>query len=60
MTTTDFQEKTVRIDAATRALLDEAWESVQRGEVFTEEEVEAELDEIEREWEHNEKVAYPA
>lgn len=60
MTTTDFQEKTVRIDAATRALLDEAWESVQRGEVFTEEEVEAELDEIEREWEHNEKVAHPA
>ena len=59
MKTNNLQKQTVRIDATTKALLDEAWAAAQRGETFTEEEVEAELDKIEIEWQES-QAALPA
>lgn len=60
MTPDSLPNKTVRVDAATKALIEEALEAAARGEILTEEEAEAELDEADREWQESQKVALPA
>ena len=59
MTTDSLQKPTVRVDAATKALIEEALQAAARGEILTEEEAEAELDEADRERQASQKMAVP-
>lgn len=61
MTPTSLKnQSTIPMDDATKALIEEALQSAERGEIFTEEEVEAELDEANQEWQESQYVARPA
>lgn len=47
------------VDDATKAIIEAAMAAADRGEVFTEDEVEAEMDEAHQEWLEGQVVALP-
>jgi len=60
MTPKKLHEQAVRVDAATNALLDAAMAEVERGEVFSEEEVDEYVDKEYQAWMESQDTAIPA